>query len=60
MVAVSLRWLLQRSEREYACSGAYTGEIIVTEFANPGRSMTIPVTLTRCRVGRILDNLPGG
>ena len=41
-------------------AGTYTGEIIVTEFANPGRSMTIPVTLTVAASGAFFDNLPGG
>jgi hypothetical protein len=41
-------------------AGTYTGEIIITEFANPGRSMTIPVTLTVSSSGAFFDNLPGG
>jgi hypothetical protein len=41
-------------------AGTYTGEIIITEFANPGRSMTIPVTLTIAASGAFFDNLPGG
>jgi len=41
-------------------AGTYTGEIIITEFANPGRSMTIPVTLTVAASGAFFDSLPGG
>ncbi len=41
-------------------AGIYTGEIIITEFANPGRSMTIPVTLTIADSGAFFDSLPGG
>lgn len=41
-------------------AGVYTGEIILTEFANPGRSMTIPVTLTISASGAFFDSLPGG
>ena len=41
-------------------AGTYTGEIIITEFANPGRSMTIPVTLFVSASGAFFDNLPGG
>jgi hypothetical protein len=41
-------------------AGTYTGEIIITEYANPGRSMTIPVTLTVAASGAFLDSLPGG
>jgi len=41
-------------------AGTYTGEIIITEFANPQRSMTIPVTLTVSASGAFYDNLPGG
>lgn len=41
-------------------AGTYTGEIIITEFANPGRSMTIPVTLTIAASGAFFDSLPGG
>ncbi len=41
-------------------AGVYTGEIILTEFANPGRSMTVPVTLTVSASGAFFGNLPGG
>ncbi len=41
-------------------AGTYTAEIIITEFANPGRSMTIPVTLTVAASGAFFDSLPGG
>jgi len=41
-------------------AGMYTGEIIITEFSNPGRSMTIPVTLTVAASGAFFDSLPGG
>ena len=41
-------------------AGTYTGEIIITEFANPQRSMTIPVTLTVSASGAFFDSLPGG
>ena len=41
-------------------AGTYTGEIIVTEYANPGRSMIIPVTLTISASGAYFDSLPGG
>jgi hypothetical protein len=41
-------------------AGTYTGEIIITEYANPGRSMTIPVTLTVAASGAFFDSLPGG
>ncbi|MBI3478506.1 MAG: hypothetical protein HY010_22490 [Acidobacteria bacterium] len=41
-------------------AGTYTGEIIITEFANPQRSMTIPVTLIVSASGAFFDNLPGG
>jgi hypothetical protein len=41
-------------------AGTYTGEIIITEFANPGRSMTIPATLTVAASGAFFDSLPGG
>ncbi len=40
-------------------AGVYTGEIILTEFANPGRSMTVPVTLTVVDSGPLFGNLPG-
>jgi hypothetical protein len=41
-------------------AGTYTGEIIITQFANPGLSMTIPVTLTVASSGAFFDSLPGG
>jgi hypothetical protein len=41
-------------------AGTYTGEIIITEFANPQRSMVIPVNLTIVASGPFFDNLPGG
>jgi hypothetical protein len=41
-------------------AGVYTGEIIITEFANPGRSMTVPVTLIVSASGPFFDSLPGG
>jgi Viral BACON domain len=41
-------------------AGTYAGEILITEFANPGRSMTIPVTLTVAASGAFFDSLPGG
>ena len=41
-------------------AGTYTGEIIITELANPGRSMTIPVTLTIAASGPFFDSVPGG
>jgi hypothetical protein len=40
-------------------AGSYTGEIILTEFANPGRSMVVPVNLTVAASGAFFDNLPG-
>ena len=40
-------------------AGNYTGEIIITEYANPGRSMVIPVTLAVDNSGAFFDNLPG-
>ena len=40
--------------------GTYTAEIIITEWANPGRSITIPVTLTIAASGAFFDSLPGG
>jgi hypothetical protein len=40
-------------------AGSYTGEIIITEYANPGRSMVIPVTLAVDNSGAFFDNLPG-
>ncbi len=41
-------------------AGTYTGEIIITESTNPGRSMIIPVTLTVAASGAFFDSLPGG
>src|SRR5882762_1903257 len=40
-------------------AGNYTAEIIFTEFANPGRSMVLPVNLTILASGAFFDNLPG-
>jgi hypothetical protein len=40
-------------------AGSYTGEIIITEFANPGRSMIVPVSLTVDSAGAFFDDLPG-
>lgn len=40
-------------------AGTYTGEIIITEFANPGRSMVVPVNLSISGSGALFDNLPG-
>jgi hypothetical protein len=40
-------------------AGTYTGEIIITEYANPGRSMTVPVTLTIAASGAFFDSVPG-
>src|SRR5207244_5426112 len=40
-------------------AGAYTGEIIITEFANPGRAMVVPVTLTVLSSGAFFADLPG-
>jgi hypothetical protein len=40
-------------------AGTYTGEIIITEFANPGRSMVVPVDLTVAAGGAFFDDLPG-
>src|SRR3984893_18272533 len=40
-------------------AGSYTGEIIFTEYANPGRSMVVPVNLTIVASGAFFDNLPG-
>jgi hypothetical protein len=40
-------------------AGTYTGEIIITEYANPGRSMIVPVNLTVAGSGAIFDNVPG-
>ncbi|HVO60743.1 MAG TPA: hypothetical protein VMT53_07390 [Terriglobales bacterium] len=40
-------------------AGAYTGEIIITEFANPGRAMVVPVTLTVAGSGAFFADLPG-
>ncbi len=41
-------------------AGTYTAEIIFTEYANPGRSMVLPVNLTIVGSGAFFDNLPGG
>lgn len=40
-------------------AGKYTAEIIFTEYANPGRSMVLPVNLTIVASGAFFDNLPG-
>lgn len=41
-------------------AGAYFGEIIITEFANPARSVTVPVTLTVVASSKaFFDNFPG-
>src|SRR5262249_11675977 len=40
-------------------AGNYTGEIILTEFANPGRSMVVPVSLTVAGSGPFFGNFPG-
>src|SRR6202790_2522341 len=40
-------------------AGSYTGEIIITEFANPGRAMVVPVTLTVVASGAFFADLPG-
>jgi hypothetical protein len=40
-------------------AGVYTGQITISEFANPSREMTIPVTLTVAASGAFFDNLPG-
>jgi hypothetical protein len=41
-------------------AGTYTGEIIITEYSNPQRSMTIPVTLIVSASGAFFGDLPGG
>ncbi len=41
-------------------AGTYTGEITIIEYANPARSMNIPVTLTIEAAGAFFNNLPGG
>ncbi len=42
-------------------AGTYTGEITFTEYANPARSMTVPVTLTiEASSGAFFNDLPGG
>jgi hypothetical protein len=41
-------------------AGVYTGEINLVQFANPGTSMTVPVTLTVVGATKaIFDNVPG-
>src|SRR6202521_5178555 len=40
-------------------AGAYTAEIIITEFTNPGRAMVVPVTLTVLSSGAFFADLPG-
>jgi hypothetical protein len=39
--------------------GVYTGEISIVEYANPARTMTVPVTLTVEASGPFFNNLPG-
>src|SRR5208337_1241493 len=41
-------------------AGTYTGEITVIEYANPARSLNVPVTLTIEASGAFFNNLPGG
>ena len=41
-------------------AGTYTGEITIIEYANPARSMNVPVTLTIEASGTFFNNLPGG
>jgi len=40
-------------------AGAYTADIIITEYANPGRAMVVPVTLTVLSSGAFFADLPG-
>jgi len=41
-------------------AGTYTGQVVITNFANGGINMTIPVTLTVAASGAtFLDDLPG-
>src|ERR1700724_2031935 len=40
-------------------AGTYTGEIIITEYANPGRAMVVPVTLAVLSSGAFFADLPG-
>lgn len=40
-------------------AGTYTGEISLVEYANPARTMTIPVTLTVEASGAFFANTPG-
>jgi len=40
-------------------AGTYTGEVTIVEFANPSRSLNVPVTLTILSAGAFFDNLPG-
>jgi Viral BACON domain len=40
-------------------AGVYTGEISIVEYANPARTMTVPVTLTVEASGPFFNNLPG-
>ena len=41
-------------------AGTYTGEISIVEYANPARTMNVPVTLTIESSGAFFNNLPGG
>src|SRR5258708_17551664 len=41
-------------------AGTYTGEISIVEYSNPGRTMTVPVTLTVEASGPFFNNLPRG
>jgi hypothetical protein len=41
-------------------AGTYTGEISIVEYANPARTMNVPVTLTIASSGAFFNNLPGG
>src|SRR6202521_601106 len=40
-------------------AGTSLGEIIITEYANPGRAMVVPVTLAVLSSGACLADLPG-
>jgi hypothetical protein len=40
-------------------AGTYTGEIVVTQYSNPQRWMSVPVTLAIVGSGSFFDNLPG-
>lgn len=41
-------------------AGTYTGEIAIIEYANPARSLIVPVTLTIEPSGPFFNDLPGG